>query len=100
MDRGDRIHGQAYQTSHLGGRTTETDDILWDKNVPGFGVLVMPSGRKGVVIQYRYGRRSWRMVIGSFAIPTPERTRVKRSNIWPRFGAARTPWPSARAGAS
>ena len=38
------------------------DYIAWDRDVPGFGVRVMPSGRKSFVLQYRVGRRSRRMV--------------------------------------
>ena len=53
----------------------EIDYIAWDDDVPGFGVLVMPSGRKSFVLQYRTGRRSRRMVLGYVNVVTPEQAR-------------------------
>jgi integrase len=53
----------------------EIDYIAWDNDIPGFGVRVMPSGRKSFVLQYRAGRRSRRMVLGYFNVITPERAR-------------------------
>src|SRR5512134_2542492 len=53
----------------------EIDFIAWDNDVPGFGVRVMPSGRKSFILQYRTGRRSRRMVLGYVNVVTPERAR-------------------------
>src|SRR5512143_2497289 len=53
----------------------EIDYIAWDQDVPGFGVRVMPSGRKSFVLQYRTGRRSRRMVLGYVNVVTPEQAR-------------------------
>ena len=54
----------------------EIDYIAWDNDVPGFGVRVMPSGRKSFVLQYRAGRRSRRMVLGYVNVVTPEQARA------------------------
>jgi integrase len=54
----------------------EIDFIAWDNDVPGFGVRVMPSGRKSFVLQYRAGRRSRRMVLGYVNVVTPEQART------------------------
>jgi Arm DNA-binding domain len=54
----------------------EIDYIAWDNDVPGFGVRVMPSGRKSFVLQYRACRRSRRMVLGYANVVTPEQART------------------------
>src|SRR5512134_226945 len=54
----------------------DVDYIAWDNDIPGFGVRVMPSGRKSFVLQYRAGRRSRRMVLGYVNVVTPEQARA------------------------
>ena len=49
--------------------------ILWDGDIPGFGVRVMPSGRKSFVLQYRIGRRSRTMSLGYTRVITPDKAR-------------------------
>ena len=44
----------------------ESDYFVWDSELSGFGVRVLPSGRKKFVLQYRYGKISRRMGIGQF----------------------------------
>ncbi|MFA8443453.1 tyrosine-type recombinase/integrase [Yoonia sp.] len=51
------------------------DFIIFDSEVNGFGVRVMPSGRKSYVVQYRNGGRTRRMVIGRHGTVTSDEAR-------------------------
>ncbi len=53
------------------------ESFLWDRELRGFGVQVMPSGLESFVIQYRTPEgRSRRMVIGRFGLMTVEEARI------------------------
>ena len=53
-----------------------TDLWVWDKDLPGFGVRVKPSGVKAYVIQYRNGhRQSRKFTLGRHGVLTPEQAR-------------------------
>jgi integrase len=49
--------------------------MLWDGELPGFGVRVMPSGRRSYMVQYRAGRRSRRMGLGPHGVLTADQAR-------------------------
>lgn len=49
--------------------------MLWDGDIPGFGVRVLPSGRRSYLVQYRVGTRSRRLTLGPHGILTPEQAR-------------------------
>ena len=46
------------------------DYILWDGELPGFGLRVFPSGKRSYIVQYRQGGRSRRMAIGLHGVWT------------------------------
>ena len=61
------------------GRPTEY--FVWDSAIPGFGLRVLPSGRKGYVVQYRAGRRSRRISLGAGTVLTCEQARNRAISI-------------------
>ncbi|WP_419809187.1 tyrosine-type recombinase/integrase [Sphingomonas sp.] len=44
---------------------SDTDYVIWDTEVRGFGLRVLPSARKSFVFQYRIGRVSKKLTLGS-----------------------------------
>jgi integrase len=52
-----------------------SDYVIWDDELPGFGLRVFVSGKRSYVIQYRQGGRSRRFTIGLHGIWTPELAR-------------------------
>lgn len=55
--------------------------FIWDDDIPGFGLRVLPSGRKGFVVQYRAGRRPRRMSLGPSTVLTCEQARTRAITI-------------------
>jgi integrase len=55
--------------------------FLWDEELPGFGLRVLPSGRKRYIIQYRAGRRSRRISLGPSTVLTCEQARGRAITI-------------------
>lgn len=53
----------------------EKDYVIWDDELPGFGLRVFASGKRSYVIQYRSDGRSRRYTIGLHGVWTPETAR-------------------------
>ena len=51
--------------------------FIWDSELPGFGLRVLPSGRKRYIVQYRAGRRSRRISLGPSTVLTCEQARTE-----------------------
>ncbi len=55
--------------------TRERDHVIWDDELPGFGLRVFASGKRSYVIQYRVRGRSRRYTIGLHGVWAPETAR-------------------------
>ena len=53
----------------------EKDYVIWDDELPGFGLRIFASGKRSYVIQYRAAGRSRRYTIGLHGVWTPETAR-------------------------
>jgi len=53
----------------------EKDYIIWDDELPGFGLRVFKSGKRSYLLQYRAAGRSRRYTIGLHGIWTPDTAR-------------------------
>jgi integrase len=53
----------------------EKDYIIFDSELPGFGLRVLPSGRRSYLVQYRVGSRTRRVSMGLHGAITPHEAR-------------------------
>lgn len=53
----------------------DADYIIWDDEIPGFGLRVFPSGKRSYLVQYRALGRTRRYAIGLQGVWTPEKAR-------------------------
>jgi hypothetical protein len=53
----------------------DKDYVIWDDELPGFGLRIFASGKRSYLIQYRSAGRSRRYTIGHHGVWTPELAR-------------------------
>ena len=73
---------------------TDRDTMFWDRELPGFGVRVHPSGRKVYVAQTRArGKAAKRVTVGVHGVLTAEEARRRAALIIARIKAGEKPVP-------
>ncbi len=61
--------------------TKEKDYFVFDEEVMGFGIRVLPSGKKTYIAQYRSGGRTRRVKIGRATVLTPDEARARAKEL-------------------
>ncbi len=69
----------------------DRDVIVWDSQLPGFGVRAYPSGRKVYVVQARSRGAPRRVTLGAHGELTPERARKRAAAVIERLKAGLDP---------
>lgn len=70
----------------------DRDEILWDSEVPGFGLRARAKGGKFYVVKYRAGNRQRWMTIGRHGSPwTPEQARREAKRILGEVAGGKDP---------
>ena len=72
-------------------RPQNKDIVVWDRDLPGFGVRVYPSGRKVYVVQTRARGAPRRVTLGVHGELTPERARKRAAFVIQRIKAGEDP---------
>ena len=73
----------------------DKDTVFWDRELPGFGLRVYPSGAKVYVVQTRCAGRSKRVTVGRHGDLSPDQARKEAARIIARIKAGEAPIPVA-----
>ena len=71
----------------------DKDGVFWDRELPGFGLRVYPSGAKVYIVQSRCAGRSKRVTVGRHGDVSPYQARKEAARIIARIKAGETPIP-------
>ncbi len=75
----DKINSRSVEALKLSkGKTRE---VMWDTATSGFGCLVLPSGVKSFIVQYRRNGKSRRVSLGLYGRITPEQARTEAKRL-------------------
>ncbi len=69
----------------------DKDTVFWDRDLPGFGVRVYPSGAKVYVVQSRAFGRSKRVTVGRHGELSAEQARREAAHVITRIKAGEPP---------
>ena len=89
-----RLRNRTISRRTVASLKTDRDTTYWDRDLPGFGVRVHPSGRKVYVVQSRAkGEAATRVTLGVHGVLTPEEARSRAALVIARIKAGEDPVP-------
>lgn len=62
-------------------RPRDADYFIWDREIPGFGLRVLRTGKKSYLVQYRSGGRTRRVTLGRHGTLTPDEARAQAREL-------------------
>ncbi len=74
-----------------GVRPGDGEAFHWDRDLPGFGLRVFPSGRRSYVVQYRAAGRTRRMALGAHGALSPDEARRQARQVLAAVGRGDNP---------
>ena len=87
-----RLSGRTISKRTVEALTVDKDTIFWDRDLPGFGVRVHPSGRKVYIVQTRErGKPAKRVTVGRHGVITADEARQRAALIVARIKAGEDP---------
>ena len=69
------------------------DAVFWDRDLPGFGIRIYPSGRKVYLVQTRGPKGSRRATLGRHGDITPAQARKRAAEAIDRIKRGEAPFP-------
>ena len=75
----------------------DKDAVFWDRELPGFGVRVYPSGTKVYVVQCRADGKSSRVTLGRHGVISADQARRRAALTIARIKGGETPEPASPA---
>ena len=89
-----RLRNRTISRRTVASLKSDRDTTFWDRDLPGFGVRVHPSGRKVYVVQSRApGEAATRVTLGVHGVLTPEEARRRAALVIARIKAGEDPVP-------
>ena len=73
----------------------DKDAVFWDREIPGFGVRVYPSGSKVYVVQCRVHGKSRRITLGRHGVISADQARRKAALTIARIKGGEAPEPAS-----
>ena len=82
-----KLRKRSISRSAVEAMKVDRDTVFWDRDQPGFGVRVFPSGTRMYIAQARHGGKSTRVTLGRHGVITADEARGRASRVINRIRA-------------